>query len=223
MAIRSLAHTGQSGYFLTEQRGECGMAVYAAAGLTALFYLIMLPVRAGIAWRTGEPLRVGITIGGLRFSAHGGIKYGVGAGLIASLTHDRSGRIHSFNLLQSAAERAARRNRFEAMSRALKYLFRRVQIQQIRSSAHLSLPDASHTAFLYGMLRAAFSTLHAVRPSLPLTASVSADFHSGHTQAAFLGILSCRFGHIMAAAVIFCRDYLARRIHTWTSSQSKAS
>ncbi len=199
------------------------MAVYLAAGLVALFYIIMLPVRAGAAWRTGSELRVGITIGGLRFSAHGGIKYAVGAGLAASLTHDRSGKVHSFNLIQSAAERAARRNELEALSQALKYLFRHVQPWRLRADVHLSLPDASHTAFVCGALRTVLNTLHTVRPSLPLNSSISADFHSGRTQIALCGILSCRFGHIMAAALIFCRNYLTRRIHTWTGSQSKAS
>ncbi len=199
------------------------MAVYLSAGLLALFYLIMLPVRAGAAWRTGSEMRVGITIGGLRFSAHCGIKYSVGAGLAASLTHDRSGKIRSFNLIQSAAERAAHRDQIEALSGALKYLLRHVQPWRLRADIHLSLPDASHTAFLCGALRTLLNSLSSVRPSLPLSGSVSADFHSGHTQIALCGILSCRFGHIMAAALIWCRDYLSRRIRTWISSQSKAS
>ena len=199
------------------------MVVYIAAGLTMLFYLTMLPVRAGIAWKNGEPLRAGITVGGFKFSAHGGIKYAAEGGLIASLTHDRSGRVHFFRLIESAAGRAARKKRLESMSGALKYLFRHVQPHQLRLSAHLSLSDASRTAVLYGILRTTANMLHAARAELPFKSSISADFHSGHTQIAFLGILSCRFGHIMAAALIFCRDDLVRRIQTWTSSQSKAS
>ena len=76
---------------------------------------------------------------------------------------------------------------------------------------------------LYGITDSALSVLRAVSPSLPLNARVSADFRTGRTQADLCGILSCRFGHIMAAALIWGRDYLARRLHTWISSRSKAS
>lgn len=188
-----------------------------------LFYLMMLPVRAGAAWRTGSELRMGITVGWLKFSARGGIKYSVGAGLAASLTHDRSGRVHTFELMQSSIDSAALKSQFSLAAPALRYLLGHVQVHRLRASVHLSLPNAAHTALLYGFLRTALNTLHAVRPSLPLSQSVSADFRSGHTQIELYGILSCRFGHIMAAALIFCRNYLSRRIHSWTSSQSKAS
>ena len=194
------------------------MLVYLAAGAVAFFYLTMLPVRAGLAWKSGKPVRVGITIGPMRFSAHGDIKYEEGTGLIASLTHDRSGKIRQLTPLRQTADGLS------SLSGAMRYLIRHVSPWRLRAHCHLSLPDASHTAFLYGILLSGLSVLRAVKPAWPLNASVSADFRSMRTQLDFCGILSCRLGHIMAAALIWCRDYLTRRIHTWiTSSRLKAS
>ncbi len=200
------------------------MAVYLAAGLAAFFYLTMLPVRGGLAWKSGQPVRVGITIGPFRFSAHGSMKYAVGTGLAASFTHDRSGRIHEISLLQSMADSAAIKSSLTALSGAFSYLFRHVTPWKLRAFCHISLSNAAHTALLYGILQNSLSVLRALRPSLPLNASVTADFRSMNTQLDFCGILSCRLGHIMAAGLIWCRDYLSRRIHTWiTNSRSKAS
>lgn len=200
------------------------MAVYLAAGAVALFYLIMLPVRAGLAWKSGQPVRVGVTIGPIRFSTHGEIKYAAGAGLIASLTHDRSGKVRQFGLLQKMADSAALASSLSALSGALQYLFRHVSPWKLRARCHLSCPNAAHTALLYGALRSGFSVLRAARPDLPLSASISADFRSMRTQLDFCGILSCRLGHIMAAALIWSRDFLTRRIQAWiTNSRSKAS
>lgn len=199
------------------------MIVYLAASAAALFYLMALPVRAGVAWKSGKPVRMGITIGPLRFSAHGNMKYAVGTGLIASLAHDRSGKVHELSLTDRLADTAALAGSVSALSGAMKYLLRRVSPWRLRANVHLSLSDASHTAFLYGILLSGLSALRAVRPDLPLDSSVSADFRSMQTQLDLCGILSCRFGHIMAAAFIWCRDYLSRRIHTWiTSNRSKA-
>ena len=200
------------------------MLVYLVTGTVALFYLMMLPVRAGLAWKTGQPVRVGMTIGPFRFSAHGSIKYAAGTGLLASLTHDKSGRTHELSLLRQMADTAALKTSLEAVSGALKYLFRHVSPWKLRAICHLSLPNAAHTAFLYGVLLSCLSVLRALRPGLPLNTSVAADFRSMHTQLDFCGILSCRLGHIMAAGLIWCRDYLSRRIHSWTTdSRSKAS
>lgn len=200
------------------------MLVYLSAGAVAFFYLIMLPVRAGLAWKTGRPVRIGITVGPFRFTAHGDVKYAVGTGLIASLTHDRSGRVHELSLLQPMADAAALRTSLSAFSGAAEYLFRHVSPWRFRMHACLSLPNAAHTAFLWGLLQSALSVLHSACPSLPLDTSVSADFRSMHTQLDFCGILSCRLGHIMAAALIWSRDYLTRRIQTWiTNCRSKAS
>ena len=97
-------------------------------------------------------------------------------------------------------------------------------VVKLRAICRLSLPNAAHTAFLYGVFLSCLSVLRALRPGLPLNASVAADFRSMHTQLDFCGILSCRLGHIMAAGLIWCRDYLTRRLHTWiTNSRSKAS
>lgn len=200
------------------------MLIYLAAGAVAFFYLMMLPVRAGLAWKSGTPLRVGITVGPFRFSAHGGVKYAVGTGLSASLTHDRSGKTRELSLLNRLTDSAAIKNGLESLSGALHYLFRHVSPWKLRAHCHLSLSNAAHTAFLCGMLTGCLSLLRSARPALPLDASVSADFRSMRTHLDFCGILSCRLGHIMAAALIWSRDYLSRRIQTWiTSSRSKAS
>ena len=199
------------------------MLVYLSAGAVAFFYLMMLPVRAGLAWRTGSPVRVGVTVGPFRFTAHGDVKYAVGTGLVASLTHDRSGRVHELGLLRQMADAAALKSSLSALSGAANYLFRHVSPWRLRAHGRLSLPNAAHTAFLWGTLQSALSVLRSVRPSLPLDASVAADFRSMHTQLDFCGILSCRLGHIMAAGLIALRDYLSGRIHTWTAnSRSKA-
>ena len=200
------------------------MLVYLAAGAAAFFYLMMLPVRAGLAWRTGQSVRVGITVGPFRFTARGDVKYAAGAGLVASLTHDLSGKTRQLSLFDRMADAAALKSSLSAFSGAAKYLLRHVSPWKLRARCHLSLPNAAHTALLWGTLRALLSSLHAAHPSLPLTASVSADFRSMHTQLDFCGILSCRLGHIMAAGLIALRDYLSGRIHTWiTNSRSKAS
>ena len=200
------------------------MLIYLSAGALALFYFMMLPVRAGLAWRSGQPVRVGITIGPLRFSAHGDVKYAVGTGLVASLTHDRSGRVREVSLLNRLADSAAIKNGLTSLSSALNYLFRHVAPWKLRARCHLSLPNAAHTAFLYGLLCSGLSALRSARPALPLDASVSADFRSMKTQLDFCGILSCRLGHIMAAALIWSQNYLSRRIRIWTtSSRLKAS
>ena len=200
------------------------MMVYLAAGAVAFFYLIMLPVRAGLAWKTGQSARVGIPVGPVRFTAHGDVKYAVGTGLVASLTHDRSGKVRQLGLFDRMADGAALKSRLSSFSGAAKYLIRHVSPWRIRLRCHISLPDAARTALFWGLLRSALSSLHSALPSLPLTASVSADFRSMRTQLDFCGILSCRLGHIMAAALIWSRDYLTRRIQTWiTDSRSKAS
>lgn len=199
------------------------MPVYLFAGLTFLFYMMALPVRAGAAWRTGQPLRIGVTIGPFRFSAQGGMKYVVGSGLIASLTQDKSGKTRELSLLRNMADTAALSTSIASVSRALKYLYRHVRPHRLKAYVHFSLTDAAATAFLYGTVDSALSAVRAIKPGLPLNARVSADFRSGHTQADLCGILSCRFGHIMAAALIWGRDYLARRLHTWINSRSKAS
>ena len=199
------------------------MLVYLAAALTAAVYLMCMPVRAGAAWKKGGGLKMGVTVGPFRFSARGDMKYVVGSGLVASLTHDQSGRIREISLLRGAADGAASASRPAALSRALKYLFRHIRPWKLRARIHLSLPDAAQNALLGGLLKTAFSTLRAMRPDLPLTASVTLDFRSAGVQAELLGILSCRLGHIMAAGLIWCRDYLSGRLHTWTSNRSKAS
>ena len=200
------------------------MMVYLSAGAVAFFYLIMLPVRAGLAWRTGQPARVGITVGPFRFAAHGDIKYAAGAGLVASLTHDRSGKTRQLSLFDRMADTAALKSGLSALSGPARYLLRHVSLWKLRARCHFSLPNAAHTALIWGTLRTLLAAFHAARPSLPLTASVSADFRSMHTQLDFCGILSCRLGHIMAAALIWSRDYLTRRIQQWiTNSRSKAS
>lgn len=200
------------------------MIVYLAAAIAAFLYLAALPVRAGAAWKNGQPLRVGVTVGPFRFSAHGSMKYTVGTGLIASLTHDKSGKSHELSLMTRMADAAAFTSDLAALSRAMKYLFRHVNPHLLKVRVRLSLPDAAYTAFLSGALHTFLSAVRAVRPSLPLTASVSADFRSMQSQFDLCGILSCRFGHIMAAAAIWCRDYLSRRFNQWrTSSRSKAS
>ena len=198
--------------------------VYLAAGAVAFFYFIMLPVRAGLAWKTGQSVRVGITVGPFRFTAHGDVKYAVGTGLVASLTHDRSGKTRQLSLFDRMADTAALKSSLSAFSGAAKYLLRHVSPWKLRARCHMSLSNAAHTAFLWGLLQTSLSALHSVRPGLPLTASVSADFRSMRTQLDFCGILSCRLGHIMAAALIWSRDYLTRRIQQWiTNCRSKAS
>lgn len=201
--------------------GEAGMPVYLAAAAAALFYVCAVPVRAGAAWRSGGRLRVGITIGPFRFSAHGDLKYAVGSGLAASFTHDASGRVHEMSLLRDAA---ARSTQTAALSGALKYLFRHVRPWKLKARMHISLQDAAATAVTTGLLRSALSAVRAARPGLPLDVSITSDFRSAGMKIDLLGILSCRLGHIMAAGLIWCRDYLIRRLHTWTSSnRSKAS
>lgn len=200
------------------------MLVYLSAGAVAFFYLTMLPVRAGLAWRSGHPLRVGITIGPFRFSAHGDIKYAAGAGLVASLTHDRSGKSRKLSLMSRLADTAALKTGLFSLTGAFRYLFGHISPWRLRARCHISLPNAAHTAFLYGILLSALSALRSVHPRLPLDSSVTADFRSMKTQLDFCGILSCRLGHIMAAALIWSRDYLSRRIQSWiTDSRSKAS
>ena len=198
--------------------------VYLSAGVIAFFYLMMLPVRAGLAWRTGQPARVGITVGPFRFTAHGDVKYAVGTGLIASLTHDRSGKTRQLSLFDRMADTAALKSSLSALSGATRYLLRHVSLWKLRARCHFSLHSAAHTALLWGSLQTLLSLLHSLKIFLPLDASVSADFRSMHTQLDFCGILSCRLGHIMAAALIWSRDYLTRRIQQWiTNSRLKAS
>lgn len=200
------------------------MPVYLAAGAAAFFYLMMLPVRAGAAWKSGGPLRLGITIGPMRFTARAEIRHEANSGPIARMTGDRSGRVHTLPLLQQPPDRDALRSGLQSCSAAAKYLLRRIRPWKIRAHCRLALPNAAHTALLYGLFTSILFALRSARPSLPLEASVSADFRSLNTQLDFYGILSCRLGHIMAAALILSRDQLARRIHTWTtSSRLKAS
>ena len=183
-----------------------------------------IPVRAGIAWKTGGRLRIGVTVGPIRFSAHGVLRYIAGTGLLASLTHDRSGRQSELSLSGRLAGVSARLSGLSSLSRAFGYLFRHTSPYRLTAHIHLSLTDAAHTASLCGILRSSLNALHAVRPALPLDASVTADFRSMQTQLDLCGILSCRLGHIMAAALIGGRDYLSGRIRSWiTDNRSKAS
>jgi len=200
------------------------MTVYLAALAAALFYLSALPVRAGALWKNGFPLRVGVMIGPFRFSAQADLKYTEENGPIASLPQDRSRKNRQLSLLRRAAGQTSSKNRMPHSSRAVKYLFSRLQAEQIRIYLHFALSDAARSAFLYGASNALLSALRAVYPSLPLNASVSVDFGSGKTQLVFSGILSCRLGHIILAGLIWLRDFLAWRIQAWTtSSPSKAS
>lgn len=199
------------------------MPVYLAAGLTLFFYILALPVRFGAAWRSGHPLRIGLTVGPARFSAMAGVQYVAGSGLTAHLTRDGSGKTRELHFFQGMPDAAALPQSVKAVSRALRYLRRHVKPHRLRARVHLSLPDAAATAFLFGMLNSALSAVHAARPALPLSAFISADFRSGRTQADFCGILSCRLGHIMAAALIWGQDSLARRLQLWRNSRLKAS
>lgn len=200
------------------------MAVYLAASAAAFFYLMMLPVRFGALWKTGGRLKIGLTIGLIRFSAHGSIKYLPGSGFTVSLDGERSGRTREFSLTGRPPPSPAAKDGRAALSQTLKYLRRRISPRCLKAFVHLSLPDAAQTAFWCGILRSSLSAVRAARPSLPLSASVTADFRSMHTRLYLCGILSCRLGHIMAAGLIWCREYLSRRIHSWTTdSRSKAS
>lgn len=196
------------------------MAVYLAAGAAALAYLLAMPVRAGLAWRSGEAVRIGIAIGPLRFSARGGLVYLSGIGPVASLTHGRSGKKRELPLFNRSSDAAA----LSALASAGRYLLARTHPHRLRAIVRVSLSDAAQTALIYGALDTCLRTLRAVQPRLPLTASITADFYSGRTQFDLCGILSCRFGHIMVAGLIALRDYLSGRFHTWTAnSRSKAS
>ncbi len=188
------------------------MLVYWISATVFFLYLMATPVRAGIAWKSGGKLRIGFTVGPFRFSAHGDVKYTVGTGLAASLTHDRSGNVRELSLMNRMADAASLKTQLHTTSRALKYLFRHVRPWRLRALIHLSLPDAAMTAFLYGFLNSGLKAFRAIRPGLPLQTSVTTDFRSMKTQFDLCGILSCRLGHIMAAALIWLRDYLFRRI-----------
>jgi len=199
------------------------MAVYLAAGAMALIYLLATPVRVGIAWKTGGKARFGLSVGPFRMSAHGGLVYVPGTGLIADLKHDRSGKKRELRLSAAAFDPASFSPRLAALRSALRYLLSHAHVHRLKAVMHISLPDAARTALIYGFFDSSLRALRAVRPGLPLTASVTADFRSGRTRFDLCGILSFRLGHIMAAGLIALRDYLSGRIHTWTtSSRSKA-
>ena len=200
------------------------MAVYWSAFITALFYLSALPVRVGAAWRTGEELRVGITIGALRFSGRVRLSYERERGLSILFRREGQERIRSFTVSTDAQRRSAFRSHWENSRQARSYLLSRLHSRRLMIHIHFSMQDAARNALLYGLFDVLLRTLRQVRPSLASEASVSADFHASGSQTAFLGILSCRLGHIMAAGLIWLRDSLSRRLHTWTTdSPSKAS
>lgn len=198
--------------------------VYGIAALTALFYLMALPVRGGIAWRSGHPFRLGVTIGPFRFSSHGNMNRDANTEFTASIVHDRTGKVREFRLTSAMTAHTAFTDGLPALFHAFKYLLHHTRPWRLHARIHFSLSSADKTALLYGLTSNVFSFLRALRRDLPLTASVTADFHSGHTQADLCGILSCRLGHIIIAALIGGQEYLCRRIHTWIiNSPSKAS
>ena len=200
------------------------MAVYWAALIAALFYLAALPVRIGAAWRTGDTLRVGLTIGLFRLAGRIRIQYENGQGLTVSFWREGHERVRRFTLTDAAPRRSLIRDSFKNSENARKYLLSHLHSRRLMAHIHLSMPNAAHNALLWGLCDNLLRTLRQVRPSLPLDASVSADFHASGSQIALLGILSCRLGHIMTAGLILLRDSLCRRLHTWTTdSPSKAS
>lgn len=199
------------------------MLVYWAAGLTAFFYMMAFPVRVGAAWRSGEKLKVGLVLGPLRFSAHGGVQFMPDGRRIASFTRERSGKTRELNLSDRSLSPSALSAGLFSAFRAARYLLAHITPRRMKIFVRFSFPDAAKTALIYGAFDGALSALRAIRPTLPLNACIRADFRSDRTRADLCGIFSCRLGHIMAATLLWGCDYLARRLHSWIDSRLKAS
>ncbi len=199
------------------------MLVYLIAGATFFFYLMMLPVQAGAAWRSGHEARMGITLGPARFSAHIGFQRPADGPPLLVITQDRSGKRREIRLFQGASRPRIPAEIQEALPGAVWFLLRRIRLRRLRAHLLIASNDAAKTALLYGSAQNAFSLMRLLRPDRPWDLRASVNFTASGTQADLCGILSCRLGHIMAAAFVFGRDYLLRRIHTWKSNRSKAS
>lgn len=182
-----------------------------------LFSASALPVRGGLLKRTKRPLRLGIVCGFVRiqtevcFAIQGG-----SPGLELRFRHHTR-----FYPLTGQGQPPAL-----PVKNALRFLKRRLHIDRLDISAVLSLGDAAQSVLAAAILGIAAENVRAFFPACPLHCRIKCVFSP---PSAFdgLGIVSCRLGDIMLAALFIGRDSLikrmARRHLQWTSTPSKPS
>ena len=190
------------------------MSALPALILCALAALISLPIRVGFLKTPGAGLRVGLAVGP--------------AGRQGSLSLARSEGRLALRLASPGGDRLIPLGRRQkgpaslALRKALRVLLRRLRVERLEARFLINAGDAQTTVLLAALLGTALETLRAVKPGLPLRASVQCAF-SGPGEARLMGIFSVRAGHIMFAALLFGREYCFGRLRAWTNTLSKTS
>ena len=151
--------------------------VYWVAALVTLVYLWMTPVRAGVLYVSGRPVRLGLLIGPVRIQPD-------------------PARLLKKKKAPKKAPLFARQD----LLRAASLLLKGVQVEKIALEASLHTPDACHTALLCGLAGGLCNSVRACFPSLSLHARVSPDFHGPKSQVRAGGIMSITIGHIIRTA-----------------------
>ncbi|NLG24568.1 MAG: hypothetical protein GX558_04385 [Clostridiales bacterium] len=199
--------------------------VAIVALIVAALYLMAVPVRLGVAVKTdrAEPVRLGVSLLGLRLAYAGRFVRREGVDLVAVLSR-RAGKAEREVGLRDLIARAQTAGAgASAAKRALKYLARKTKLVRLSVDMNVHLPDAGHTALLYGAAIGAAQAVRRIKPSLPLRAHIRADFGGAQFWLGAVGIASIPLGHIIIAALIAALDYAQGRHRLWTSTRSNPS
>ncbi|MBR3504786.1 MAG: hypothetical protein IKO07_11195 [Clostridia bacterium] len=190
------------------------MPLILALPLCALAALCPLPVRTGFLKSPGAALRVGLAIGAFR--RQGSLALTRAEGKLALRLSSSNGE----RLIPLG--RSKDRSAASAVGKAMRFLLRRTRAERLEARLIVNAGDAQSTVLLAALIGAALSSLRAARPGLPLRGRVRCAF-SEPGEARLMGIFSLRAGHIMLAALLFCREYCFGRLRAWINTPSKTS
>ena len=171
-----------------------------------------MPVRAGFLKTPGAPAKLGLAAGPFRRQWR--LSLAAQDGTPALRLTSRTGE----KLLPLTRGRRTRGSR--PLQKALRFLAKRIRAERLDAALTVDTGDARTTVLFTALLTGAFSALAAARPALPLKSRVECTFRR-QGQARLMGIFSVRGGHIMLAALVYCREYCVGRIRAWKSTPSK--
>ena len=171
-----------------------------------LFYLTAVPVKFALVLRiSAQPcFGAGLSLFEGRFALRSARKRALGEK--KRLSWRKSGR----EIEKNAA--------LPAVLRALRYLLRRIRLEQLRAEGRVSSPDAAQTALACGCIRSLEGMLRPFLPAERLCIRLNPDFSASDSDVRFSCMLSVRLGHIILTALIGAWHYIIRRI-----SHGKAS
>lgn len=182
-----------------------------------LFAASALPVKAGLLKKANTPLRLGFVCGFVRTQTEVCFSLQNGApGLECRFRHHT--RFYPLTGQKNVPALP--------LKGALHFLKRRLHIDRLDIRAALSSGDAAQTVLAVALINIAAESVHAFLPACPLRCRIDCAFSR---PASFdgLGIVSCRLGDIMLAALLIGRDsltkFIARRHLQWKSTPSKPS